>query len=376
MYQPFFISFVRLSVLLAILLFSMSSSGAETAVQDSTGITESVSTPDASGGNDSEATRLPGSSWGSETGESGNRTVSSGDEKKRVRKEQPEESRQKGSEDQAVAEEDDDDDDCVDSCLGGILAGLFMSSSKEKDEDEENHYVPQTALRDTFPEGTYGTVADQYAPTNTYEPEPERVITPNDFSLVLDISWWKSGPSEVWEEYKDGGVRIGADGYFLLGETFELGIGVGYSYARGYPLYEYETSTTLESPEQSQLDIFDTGLRVGAIHNLSPKGPFLRWGLGPRLFWVKETADLLVYSLPDMEYQGQETVSLDKWRLGGDLVFSMLWPTSDSVLFGFSTRVFVISWDSDYEKALTLDYIGKKALVGFNIGLAVHFNGF
>jgi hypothetical protein len=114
---------------------------------------------------------------------------------------------------------------------------------------------------------------------------------------------------------------------------------------------------------------------VGTIHNLSPKGPFLRWGLGPRMFWVKESADLLVYSLPDMGYQGEATESLDKWRLGGDVVFSMLWDTNSSVLVGFSTRMFVIPWDSDYEKALTLDYIGKRALVGFNIGLAVHFNG-
>jgi hypothetical protein len=318
---------------------------------------------------------LPGSNWGSETGESGHRAVSSGDEKKRVRKETPKESRKNGSEDQAVAEDDDDDDDCIDSCIGGILAGLFVSSSNSEEEDEEDHYVPQTALRDTFPEGTYGTVADQYAPTYTYESEPDRVITPNDFSLVLDLSWWKSGPSEVWEEYKDGGFRFGVNGYFLMSGTFEIGIDAAYSYARGYPLYAYETSTTLESPDKSHLNIFDTGLRIGSIHTFSPKGPFLRWGLGPRAFWVKESADLLVYSLPDMEFQGEERVSLDKWRLGGDLVFSMLWDTNSSVLVGFSTRVFVIPWNSDFENALTLDYLGKRALVGFNIGLAVHFNG-
>ncbi len=368
MYLPIFLSIGRIFTLLTVFFMATVSMATETAVQDSTQIVDAISTPGATGDIDTETSGLPGSAWGTMTHRTGSRSVASGDEEKKKRvpketpKEAPQESRDARAEDKD--EDEDEDEDCVGSCIGGFLGGLFVSSKVEQSQHSQE-YAPSKAFQEQ---------GSAYYEEEA-EPEPERIVTPADFSLVLDLSWWKSGPSEVWDEYKDGGVRFAVNGYFIVGENFEIGIDAGYSHAKGYPLFDYESSTMIESPQVSNLHIFDTGVRAGLIHSFSPHGPFLRWGLGPRLFWVKETADLFVYSVPDLDPLDNRTESLEEWRLGGDLVISMLWDTKSSVLVGFSTRLFVISWDSSYTKALTLDHIGKKNLVGFNIGLAVHFNG-
>ncbi|MCP4572677.1 MAG: hypothetical protein GY838_10035 [bacterium] len=252
--------------------------------------------------------------------------------------------------------------------MGGFLASLFASSNEPTPAPQ-----PQEPPHPYQPAQATATHGDD-EPSDT-EPEPERVVVPADFSLVLDLSWWKSGPSEVWEEYKHGGGRFGVTAYFIPSENFEVGLDIGFAGAQGSPLYDYETSTRHESPQISHLWMIDSGLRFGMIHTFSRKGPFLRWGLGPRVFWVKENATLEVYELPGMTRLEDKKDALEAWRLGGDLSLSVLWDTNSSVLVGFSTRLFVVPWESSFTHSLTLDHIGKKSLVGFNIGLAIHFNG-
>jgi hypothetical protein len=366
MYLPISLSIGRIFILFTVFMMATVSMATETAVQDSTQVADTISTPGATEDTDTGTSGLPGSAWGTMTHRTGSQSSASGDEekKKRVPKKTPEKTPRETPEEIKDAPPEDDDEDCVGSCIGGFLGGMFVSS-KVQESQHAQEYAPSEAFQEQ---------GNAYYEEET-DPEPERIVTPADFSLVLDLSWWKSGPSEVWDEYKDGGVRFAVNGYFIVGENFEIGIDAGYSHAKGYPLFDYESSTMLESPQESHLYIFDTGIRAGLIHSFSSHGPFLRWGLGPRLFWVKETADLFAYSLPDLDPLDNRTESLEEWRVGGDLVISMLWATKSSVLVGFSTRLFVIPWDSSYTKALTLDHIGKKNLVGFHIGLAVQFNG-
>jgi len=313
---------------------------------------------------DAAGVRPPGSTWGVLPTAPGAQTPPAEEEKKRVEKKKTRRKNDGGDASGEEEDQDEDSSDCFGSCVGGFFGSLFSSGP-----EPEPAAPPPPASFQPAPQQT--TAGPAYAP----QPQPERVVTPADFSLVLVPSWWKSGPSEVWDEYKSGGGRIGVDAYFIPSENFEVGLGVGFAGATGTPLYDYVTSTRLDSPQKSHLWMVDTGVRAGMIHAFSRKGPFLRWGIGPRLFWVKETADLEVYELPGMVRLEDRKEALEQWRVGGDLAISMLWDTKSSVLLGFTVRMFVIPWNSSYEKSLTLDYIGKKSLVGFDIGLAVHFNG-
>ncbi|MBU0742078.1 hypothetical protein KKA85_07995 [bacterium] len=362
----------RIPILLIGLMTATASLAAGTAAPDSSRAVEAAATAVAAAVGDAETPALPGSAWGAlpERAEAQPPPDDDEQEKERVPKKKV---RRKGE--SRSASDDDDDSSCFSSCLEGVFISMLTSSDEDEDE-EETGYVeppalvadePEPAPGDTLQERTYAQYVD--------EPAPEKVFTPAAFGLVLDLSWWRSGPSDVWNEYRHGGGRFGVGGNFLVGGSAEIGIDAAFSWAKGYPLYDYETSTRLESPQISHLWLLDVGLRAGTIHNLASGGLFLRWGLGPRVYRVKESADLDVYELPgptDLTYR-KETLSA--WRLGGDLLFSMLWHTEHEVFVGFSARFFVIPWESAREKSLTLDYIGRKSLVGFSLGLAVQFNG-
>jgi len=352
---PHSLPVARITVLLATFLIATTALAEETAVRDSARVEIEPATTIAD-----ETTAAPGSAWGALSA-----PAAEEEKKKRVKKKESRKKNDRGGK----VEEEDEDESCVDSCIGGFIASIFASSS-----EPESTFQPEEPFHPYEPvQATAAEVAGEPEPD---EPEPERVVVPADFSLVLDLSWWTSGPSEVSEEYKNGGGRVGVNAYFIPSDNFEVGVDIGFAWARGYPLYDYETSTRRESPQSSHLWMFDSGLRFGMIHTFSPKGPFLRWGLGPRVFWVKETADLEVYELPSMTRLDDKKDALEAWRLGGDLSVSMLWDTNSSVLVGFSMRLFVVPWESSFTHALTLDHIGKKSLVGFNLGLAIHFNGF
>ncbi len=352
---PHSLPVARLSILLITLLTATIALAEETAARDSARVEIEPAATIAA-----ETTAVPGSAWGALSA-----TAAEEEKKKRVKKKEPRKKNDRGGN----AEEEDEDESCVDSCIGGFIASIFASSS-----EPESTFQPEESPHPYQP--TPAPAAEVAGEPEADEPEPERVVVPADFSLVLDLSMWKSGPSEVSEEYKDGGGRFGVSAYFIPSENFEVGVDIGVAAAQGRPLYDYETSTRLESPQISHLWMIDSGLRFGMIHTFSQKGPFLRWGLGPRVYWVKENATLEVYELPSMIRLEDTKDALEAWRLGGDLSVSMLWDTNSSVLVGFSMRLFVVPWESSFTHSLTLDHIGKKSLVGFNLGLAIHFNGF
>lgn len=333
-------------------------------------MTATVSLADEAAAPDSSGVAIPGSAWGalSETTET-TRAAAEEEKKKRVpKKETPKKDESQGDSDYDYDDDDDDGTDgCIGACIGGFLAGIFSSSDKQEyKSSEQEEYTYQPAQTYT-----------QYDEEPTEEKHKEAFI-PAGFRLGLDLSLWGfAGPSDLLDEYKKyPGGRYALGGYFNMGGTFEIEVDAAYSHIKGQPLFDYETSTRLESPQSSHIQMFDTGVRFGMIHVFSPGKPILRWGLGPRAFRVKETADLEVYSLPGEVYLGESEETLDDWSLGGDVVVSMLWDVSGDFLIGFSTRFFIIPWESSYMKSLTLDHIGNKCVTGWNVGFAVHFNGF
>lgn len=352
--------FVRLSLLFVVLLLATAAHATEAAAPDTTRVS-------GDSADEVAPADVPGAAWGALAA-----SVAADDEEEEEKKRVPKKKIRRRSD---SSSDDDDDMDCFGSCLDGIFVSMLTSGGNDEEEDEEDAYVApsemvetsEPAPGDTLQERTYATYAD--------EPEPRPAIEPSGKALVVNLAWWRAGPMDVWDEYRDGGMRFCVGGNFLVGRTVSLDLDAAYSWAKGYPQYDYETSTLLESPQRTNIYVFDVGLRIGTLHDFGQEAVFLRWGVGPRLYQVKETADLDVYDMPGPSNLRQREEALTAWKLGGDAMFSMVFDTQSSVLVGFTVRYFVIPWEGMREKSLTLDYIGRKPIRGFSIGLTTYFNG-
>ena len=200
---------------------------------------------------------------------------------------------------------------------------------------------------------------------------------PRNLAIMTEVSYlYLTGPSEVREEYENGGVHFGITGVFIPSGTLQLSLGIGFATIPGYPKYDYETSTVRESPIDSRLDILDLGLRAGQYGQIRQGRGRYYWGLGPVLYWVQETADLEIYALPTELPLGERTEVQDTWRFGADLGLGFSYAVARTVHLGGLARFFWIPWDGEGEKSLTLDFIGDKTLVGFNVGVSLAFDVF
>jgi hypothetical protein len=300
------------------------------------------------------------------------------DEKKRVPKEkEKEKTNGKRSDGRHHHEaEADEGESCWGSCFGDFLTGLFFSGEGDEDEEvivPEASGIQESAAADTAEES-------EPPPPVAFMPVEEVVELPpprSRFALLSFLGWGKNGPSTVSEEYGGGAVRFGLTGLWATASSFQVGLTLGYAAGSGDPKFNYETTSRRDSPTGSNVYVFDAAVRAGQYLRIGGKDTRLYWGVGPALFWVKERADLEVYTLPDEKYVGKERVSLEKWRVGGDAAVGMDWSIGNSgARLGFLTRFFVIPWTSEGKKSLTLDFIGKRSIVGFNLGLAAGFDGF
>ena len=158
----------------------------------------------------------------------------------------------------------------------------------------------------------------------------------------------------------------------------QLGIGIGYLGARGYPKYGYWTATQHDDPIRSHQQVFDVALRAGHFLPLGDGGTRFDCGLGPALYWVKETADIRYEVLQDLIVvaRGSRTESLERLRLGADAAVAVAFPVGESFRLGALARAWLVPWNSEQVKSLTLDFIERKTVVGLEIGLALAFGPF
>jgi hypothetical protein len=315
-----------------------------------------------------------------------------GDQEKKERvKKKPNEDRRRQRDEDTEADEDDDDDDeqsCFSSCLSGILVDMLFSSSDEEEAvpdtiptgpepavafSEETPVQPGTYRFDQ-PDSTQELTSHEPSistPTASAEPPPL-----DRFVLLGALSWSKTGPSDLWDEYRNGGFRLELNPFRVMPSGLQFGLTLGFETYQGEPEFEYTTSTRLESPTSSTLEFFSVGARAGQYFALGGGGGHLYWGVGPVLFWVQESADLDIYEMPSRTYLTSSETSLERWRMGGDAAFGMNWWASPGLRLGFLTRLFVIPWEGQEVESLTLDFLGKRSLVGFSIGLVIGHAGY
>lgn len=189
--------------------------------------------------------------------------------------------------------------------------------------------------------------------------------------VVADASWFYIGPNDVWEEYR-GGWRIALQAFKRFGRVGRAALSAGYSGAGGDPKFNYVTPTQIDYPQNSLLQIVDLGLSAGVDLRLGTKSD-LRLSIGPTLNWIHESANMNYDSLQGgvVVDSGHRDESLQDWRIGAQFNVDLGLRLSTGYRVGLLIRAFAISWESESQKSLTLDFIGTQPLVGGGIGISL-----
>ena len=201
-------------------------------------------------------------------------------------------------------------------------------------------------------------------------PEPTPPLQPS-FGLVGDVSWFYIGPEAVSEEY-DGGWRIALQAFKRVGRVGRAVFSAGYSGAGGDPKFNYVTPTRIDYPQNSLLQIVDLGLSAGMDLRLDTTRD-LRFAIGPTLNWVHESANMSYDALQGgvVVDSGHRDESLQAWRIGAQFNMDLGLRLETGYRLGLFIRAFAISWESESQKSLTLDFLGTQPLVGGGIGISL-----
>jgi len=194
--------------------------------------------------------------------------------------------------------------------------------------------------------------------------------------IAGDFSWIYFGPEAVSDEHKDGGWRAALQGFRRVGSVGRFGLSAGYSKEAGKPKFNYVTPTQIDYPRSSRLQIVDLGLIAG-VDLPGGKNWSIRSEIGPTLFWVRESSKMDYDSLQGgvVVASGQREEWLERWRIGGqfNVGFGRVLGSDSGTRVGLLLSLFVISWESESRKSLTLDFTGSKPLVGGGIGIYLDY---
>ncbi len=203
-----------------------------------------------------------------------------------------------------------------------------------------------------------------------------RLATPSQppFGVVGDISWFYLGPEAVSDEYDGGGWRTALQGFRRVGHVGRAVLSAGFSWANGQPKFNYVTPTQIDYPQTSLLQIVDLGLSAGLDLRVGTRSDF-RFDIGPMLCWVHESAEMDYDSLQGgvVVGSGHRKESLEAWRIGGQFNMGLGVRIHSHTRIGLLIRAFAISWESESQKSLTLDFIGTQPIVGGGIGISLGY---
>ena len=201
-----------------------------------------------------------------------------------------------------------------------------------------------------------------------------RSTTAAPFGIGGDLSWFYVGPGAVSDEYKDGGWRAALRAFKRVGSVGRLALSAGYLKEKGQPKFNYVTPTQIDYPQSSRLQIVDLGLNAGLDLPVGRNWSF-RSDIGPTLFWVRESAKMSYDSLQSgvVVASGHREEWLERWRIGGQFNVGFGRVLSSDSRIGLLLSLFIIRWESDSRKSLTLDFIGTQPLVRGGIGIYLDY---
>jgi hypothetical protein len=174
----------------------------------------------------------------------------------------------------------------------------------------------------------------------------------------------------ISEEYGSG-IGTGVEMNVLITESMHLYLSVGYLHADGEPLFDYVIGSITESPSRSDLDVWHFDLGFGHRYSIVDGAAYVAWGVGPSLFHVRESADITV--LEDGLETGSRTETLSRWKAAGQARVGAGGLVGGRVPIGIQTRYSVFPWDSNEEKSLTLDFLGKESIGVLSVGIGIGY---
>jgi hypothetical protein len=292
------------------------------------------------------------------------------DEKQRVPKPPPSEDKPRRDEKPKKEESSSSDDDSKSDCFFDCLWSMF-SSSDHPSQSVAPPPPPESAPPENVPPESPATGE----PPGYSGEEP---TTPHWAAFTSAGMGADLGPAEVRDEY-DAAVRLALDWFWPLQHGWQVDAGAGYSAAWGNPGFNYvmptATDTTYDSPTSSRLDQFNLSVRGGQYLSVFGRSTLCYWGVGPGLYWVKESAEITydVVKGGAVVKRGRRTDTLDRVRPGADLVLGLGWRLTrrNHQHLGLHLRGYAIPWKSERKNSQTLDFVGKRTIVGINVGIAL-----
>ena len=190
------------------------------------------------------------------------------------------------------------------------------------------------------------------------------------FAFLAEFSYPVFANKSISEEYNSNAYRFGAELGFFLTETIYIGPSIDFLRSKGTPLYDYVADGLRDSPQSSEIRVWNFGLQFGQFILFGSSKAFLRYAITPTVFGMEESARIREYE--DDLFIGQRTDELSKWKMGGEAEIATGFTIAGKIPIGFSVRYSLIPWEGDQEKSLTLDYLDSNSIsifsFGFNIG--------
>ncbi len=194
------------------------------------------------------------------------------------------------------------------------------------------------------------------------------------WQLLVDFSGPIFGDEEINEEYGKNLFRIGVESRLYFAHSLHLDFFFSYAHSEGDPQFDYEIGAITESPSSSMLEIWSFGVRFGQLYPIYKRSWFFLWGVGPAVFNLKESADIII--IEDDVVTGERTDELSKWKVGGEFRFEAGRMIGERVPISASLMFSVLPWDSEEQKSLTFDFTERNVIDLFSIGISVGYNFF
>jgi hypothetical protein len=251
------------------------------------------------------------------------------------------------------------------------LSELVDKSASVKEQTPPTSPQADVAVIDEMPSESTNEM-------ESMQPEGYRDIGDSRWQLLADFSITQFGNGPLREEYHyekgdSGGHNLGYSFggaiKYLPTRILLIDASFGYTFIDGNPQYEYVIGNKTDSPQDSDLSIFNLSIGVGQLYSFAGGKGFFTWNIGPTLYKVNESAKIDMYI--DDDLVGDRTEEISVWKLGADVKLEVGGAPIDRLLLAFYTRVSVVPWDSKEEKSLTLDYLGHSSFTYFRIGLSI-----
>jgi hypothetical protein len=178
-------------------------------------------------------------------------------------------------------------------------------------------------------------------------------------------------PRDVRDEYSDPLFQSGLALSREVASGLHLGVAIGYGTGRGYPKFNYESSTRRDIPLGSRVHVAHVGMRIGQYTPVLAGNTRWYWALGPTVAWLRERATMDYQDLvsDSVVATGSRVETLTRVRPGGEAVTGMLWWIGHDDFLGIQLRASFVAWKSKERKSLTFDFIGDRTPVGIELGL-------